>query len=145
MVARSTAARRKSTAKPAKNAAPDVIRLFFEGLAERGHEPMLASASGTLRFEFTDGAHVERWYVTLHKGDITVSRRNLRADTVLRADKELGQRLVTGEANAMASMLRGLLEPEGDRELLVAFSRLFPGPPRAHADRSTAGYSKRMR
>jgi len=45
----------------------------------------------------------------------------------------------------MAAMLRGLLEPEGDLELLVEFSRLFPGPPSAQAQRSTAGYSTRMR
>jgi putative sterol carrier protein len=39
-------------------------------------------------------------------------------------------RVASGEMNALVAFLRGALELEGDRWLLLPFQRLFPGPPR---------------
>jgi putative sterol carrier protein len=107
----------------------DATTEFFQELGERGHEPLLEKATGTIRFELTNGKRKARWLVTVKKGDITVSHANSRADCVVRADHELTNQIVTGEVNAMAAMLRGAISVEGKPELLVLFQRLFPGPP----------------
>ena len=104
---------------------------FFQELAARGHEPALAKATGTLRFDLRDGgARAERWLITISKGDVAVSHKNAKADCVVRVDRTLFGGIASGEANAMAAFLRGAIEVEGDRGLLLAFQRAFPGPPR---------------
>ena len=109
----------------------DATTEFFEELAARGHEPALAKATGTLRFDIRDGgARTERWLITITKGDVAVSHRNAKADCVVRVDRTLFEGLASGEANALAAFLRGAIEVEGDRGLLLAFQRAFPGPPR---------------
>ena len=50
---------------------------------------------------------------------MTVSRRNLSADSVVRVDRALFDRLVTGRANAMAEVLRGRIGVEGELEPLI--------------------------
>ena len=109
--------------------ATSATETFFAALGERGHEPLLEKAKGTLRFELKRGKQVDRWFVTIDKGAVSVSRKNAAADGTLRAPGELFDGLVRGEVNAMAAVLRGALEFEGDPELLVLFQRLFPGPP----------------
>jgi putative sterol carrier protein len=104
---------------------------FFHELGTRGHEPLLEKATGTIRFELTNGRRKARWLVTVAKGDVTVSHRNARADCVIRVDHGLFDQIVTGEENAMAAMLRGAVSVEGRPELLVLFQRLFPAPPRS--------------
>jgi putative sterol carrier protein len=101
---------------------------FFDDLADRGREPLLKSASGTLRFDMMDGDRVEHWRVRIDDGDVTVSRNKSRADAVVRLDKAMSDGLVTGRVNAMAAVLRGDLVPDGDLSLLLLFQRLFPGP-----------------
>jgi putative sterol carrier protein len=107
----------------------DATTEFFHELGARGHEPLLEKATGTIRFELTNGKRRARWLVTVKKGDVTVSHANARADCVVRTDHELSNQIVTGEVNAMAAMLRGAITVEGKPELLVLFQRLFPGPP----------------
>ncbi len=108
---------------------------FFAELGGRGHEPRLDAASGTLRFDLRQGKRVERWLVAVEKGDMTVSRRNVAADCVVSADLALFDDVVSGKTNAFAALLRGAAGVEGDVQLLVAFQRLFPGPPRARRKR----------
>jgi putative sterol carrier protein len=109
----------------------DATTEFFEALAARGHEPALARVTGTLRFDLRDGgARAERWLITISKGDVAVSHRNAKADCVIRVDRTLFDRIAGGETNAMAAFLRGAIDVEGDRGLLLAFQRAFPGPPR---------------
>jgi putative sterol carrier protein len=97
---------------------------FFEGLGARGHEPLLERASGTIRIELTNAKRAV-WLVTIEKGDVTVARRNARADCVVRAPEKLFDGVVKGRENAMAAVLRGEVAVEGDPELLVLFQRLF--------------------
>ncbi len=108
-------------------AAESVVERFFAELA--GPQPLLGNRSGTLRFEITDDGDVTYTYVSIDRGTIEVSRKKGRADAVLRIDRALAADLVTGRANAMAAVLRGVVDPEGDLGLLIAFQRLFPGPP----------------
>jgi len=106
----------------------DATAEFFDGLARRGHEPLLAKTTGTLRVELAGGKRTERWLVTVDHGDVSVSRRNAAADCTVRADRELFGRVADGETSAMAAVLRGALEVEGDPGLLVLFQRLFAAP-----------------
>jgi putative sterol carrier protein len=87
---------------------------------------MLANVTATVRFDLEDGGRRDRWFVVIEKGDVSVSRRNVRADCVLRAERSLVEGLVSGRVNAMAALLRGDLVAEGDPQLLVLLQRLFP-------------------
>ena len=107
----------------------DATDTFFAELGGRAHEPLLEKAKGTIRFELGRGKKTDRWFVAIDKGDVSVSRKNAAADGTVRATKELFDGLARGEVNAMAAVLRGALEFEGDPGLLVLFQRLFPGPP----------------
>jgi putative sterol carrier protein len=98
---------------------------FFDTLKRRGHEPLLERATGTVRFDIHSGRDVRHWLVGIEHGETSVSRRNGRADTVMQTDTGLFDRIVTGEANAMASILRGLVGVEGDQQLAVLIQRLF--------------------
>lgn len=118
---------------------------FFESLRRRGHEPRLRRATGTFRFELVDGKKIDRWHVSISKGDLTVSRRGGAADCVLRSDRALFDRLASGDLNGVAAALRGEFEAEGDWQLLVLFQRLFPGRASVARERLRAGYSKRMK
>src|SRR6476661_2274023 len=123
----------------------DATAEFFDALVARGHEPLLEKATGTMRFELKDGKKTDRWLVTVAKGDLTVSRQNLRADCVVRADKSLFDGIASGKTNAMAALLRGAMSVEGDLQLLVLFQRLFPGPPRSRRRRPTVVTAARQR
>jgi putative sterol carrier protein len=117
---------------------------FFDDLSQRGHEPLLQKAKGTARFDVVHGTKTDRWLLTIDKGDMAVARRNAAADCVLRADKALFDRVVTGEQSSVAAVLRGELGVEGDWRLLILVQRLFPGPPDAHKKGRPAGFARRQ-
>jgi putative sterol carrier protein len=108
---------------------------FFEELGTRGSEPLLRRSTGTVRFDLSNGKRTERWLVAITKGDLAVSRRNVRADCVVSADKALFDDIVTGKTHAVAAALRDELNLEGDVRLVVALQRLFPGPARSRRRR----------
>jgi putative sterol carrier protein len=110
---------------------------FFVAIRERGSSALLKYVSGTVRFDLCDGDRVDRWLVTVTKGEVTVKRRNGRADAVVRADQALFSDIVTGRKNAQAAYLRGALAVEGDMRLVVQLLRLLPGPPRAQVSEPT--------
>ncbi len=115
----------------------DATAEFFAKLARRGHEPLLEKVTGTFRFEVT-GERAEHWLVGVKKGDVTVSRGNVKADAVVRADRKVFDAIASGEMNALAATLRGAAVMQGDLGLLAGFQRLFPGPPRAKSTARTA-------
>jgi len=121
----------------------DVTEQFFDELAQRAHEPLLRKARGTIRFEIVDGKKVDRRIVTVDRGDISVSRRNVSGDGVIRVDKAVFERVASGRSNPIAAVLRNELAVQGDWRLLVLLQRLFPGPPKTRPSRRAAGYAKR--
>ncbi|HWS45026.1 MAG TPA: SCP2 sterol-binding domain-containing protein [Acidimicrobiia bacterium] len=123
----------------------DPITTFFDDLAERGHEPLLEKAVGSIRFDVVNGKQVERWFVTVDHGDVTVSRRNIGGSCTIRVDRPLLEEIVTGRKNAMAAVLRGAFSFDGDIELLMMFQRVFPGPPRPRARRRAAAPARSRR
>lgn len=111
------------------NGRSDATREFFERLAARRSEPLLQAVTGTIRFDLTADEGVEHWLVHIQEGEVKVSRRKVKADCVVTGDRDLFDRLVTGEVNAVAAVLRNELRIEGQAALLLAFQRLLPGPP----------------
>ena len=103
---------------------------FFEGLNERGHDPLLATTSGTVRVDLRKNGKVERWHISIDKGDIAVSHRRDASDCTVSAPADLFDRIASGEENAFAAALRGDVVVGGDTRLLVRLQRLFPSPPR---------------
>jgi putative sterol carrier protein len=123
----------------------DPVAGFFDELGARGHEPLLDKATGTVRFDVVSGRRTERWAVTVIKGELGVTRKDVSPDLVIRGERALLERVVRGEANAMAALLRGELTIDGDSELLVLVQRLFPRPRGARAAGRAAGYARRQR
>jgi SCP-2 sterol transfer family len=123
--------------------APDPTERFFDTVAAYGYAPLLRKADGTTRFEIVDGKRTSRWFVTVAKGHISVSRRGSgNPDCAIRADKALFEKIASGKVNAVAAVLRGDLAIEGDWRLLVWMQRLFPGQRRPRRA-PTAGYARR--
>ena len=115
----------------------DTIAEFFAELGRRGHEPLLEKAKGSARFEIADGRRIERWLVTIDRGDLRVSRGNAAADCILRLDRSTFERAVAGKLNMMAAVLRGAVTVGGDPRLLVLLRRLFMKPVRRRRSRAT--------
>ena len=108
---------------------------FFAELGRRGHEQLLEKLKATIRFDIAQGKKTSRWLVTIDRGDITVSGKNAPADSNVRVERALFERLVTGHANATAEVLRGRIGVAGQLEPLILLQRIFPGPPLAEAKR----------
>ena len=105
----------------------DPTARFFDELAGRAHEPLLRKATGSTRFDIRDGRRTRRWIVTVENGDIAVGKGGGEASSVVRVDKAVFDKIVTGRMNAVAAVLRGDLTLEGDWRMLVRIQRLFPG------------------
>jgi len=123
--------------------AGDPVAAFFDGLVERGHEPLLRKARGTIKFEIVDGKRVDRRVVSIDRGDISVSRRNVACDGVIRVDRAVFESIASGRSNPIAAVLRNEFAVQGDWRLLVLLQRLFPGPPKKQPSRRAAGYARR--
>ena len=106
----------------------DPTERFFVDLAARAHEPLLRKASGSMRFDVVHGRRTRRWLVAVERGDMTVSPGGGDASCVVRCDKAVFDKVASGRLNAVAAVLRGDLQVEGDWRLLVRMQRLFPGP-----------------
>jgi hypothetical protein len=111
---------------------------FFEELGRRGHERRLGAASGTLRFDLERDDSVDRWFLTIRHGDVEVHRDDRPADSVLRTNRVLFDKLVTGRANAYAAWTRHEMTIEGDPLIARLFQWFLPGPPGARHPRDLA-------
>jgi SCP-2 sterol transfer family len=121
----------------------DATTEFMNGLGRRGHDPLLRKVNETVRFDLSSGEKIDRWLVRIANGDVTVSHKGGAADTVISADRKLFDRMAHGEANPVASVLRGDVGWEGAWKSLVAVQRLFPGPPTAARGRPSASRGKK--
>src|SRR5262245_58409395 len=121
----------------------DATTQFFEELGQRGHEPLLENASGTIRFDIANGRKTDQWLLTIDKGDIAVAHRGGDADTVLRGAKPLFEDLAKGKTSPISAVLRGAVTVEGEWRTLVLLRRLFTGS--STAARETAARTERRR
>ena len=102
---------------------------FLDAVQARHDDPALRGVSGTIRFDLLHDGSIQPWLVTISDGRASVSQRKVKADCIARMEEDLFAGLTLGEANAVSAALRGEIEIEGDVSLLLAFQRLFPGPP----------------
>jgi hypothetical protein len=107
----------------------DQITDFFADLSRQGHIPTFDGEKATVRFEALTGNSTERWHVTVADGDVSVTRQNRPADSVVRMRQRDLEAIVTGTLNAQAALLRGLIDAEGKLAALMMFQRCLPGPP----------------
>jgi putative sterol carrier protein len=118
----------------------DTITTFLDGLGG-SPQPLLSHVTGTVRIDLDNGGGTRHWLLDIRQGAVEVSEAgaSTEADATMRTHRSVFERLITGEANAVATTLRGQLSMDGDITLLVAFQRVMPGPPVAAA----AGMSKK--
>src|SRR4051812_11273313 len=97
----------------------DTIKQFFDELVDQGHQPLLGKVHGAVRFDVSGGGgKVDHWLVTVDRGDVTIRQDTAAADCIMRTDRALFERLITGEENAIAATLRGAIVCSGNVELL---------------------------
>jgi putative sterol carrier protein len=118
---------------------------FFDALGSWGHEPSLEKVNGTVRFDLVNGKKTERWLIAIRKGDVSVSHRNVAADSVIRMTKAAFERMASGETNIFPALLRGEVVLEGDYRLLIVLRRLLRRRLTAGEPRRTAGYARGQR
>lgn len=99
---------------------------FFDGLAGRGHEPLLERTRTTVRFEVRDGDRIDRRVLRIHDGDLSLTDDDGEAHCTFRTDVATFDRLAEGRRNPMAATLAGEVEIEGDTKLVIRIQRLFP-------------------
>ena len=118
----------------------DPVAAFLSRLEERGPEPLLAKANGTVRFDITHDGGVATWFVHVRHGEIEVSQESdAEVTSRVYGDRRLFEAVCDGSANAMAAMLRTEMTFEGDAELLLLLQRVFPGPAASTHPRARAG------
>ena len=101
----------------------NTTQAFFNQLAERGHEPLLHSVSGTIQWDILGEGS---WFVVVQNGSLTVSRDTARADCVAACSREDFERMVVGKQNPTTLFLQERVNVTGDVGLLQLFQRLFP-------------------
>ena len=116
---------------------------LLEGLAERSREQPITVFNGVVCFDVREGDRVDRWYLKIAKGVVTVGRKGGEPDCVLSGDVATFDAVLSGKANAMAALLRGALAAQGKFILMTALQRLFPGSPGA-VGLPIAGYAERL-
>ena len=107
---------------------PDPTAEFFGTLRQRRHERLLREA-GTIRFDLTGEGETQHWFLEISHGDLSVSRDARAADCVIRADRGLFDKIVTGEANINTAWLRYQVAFEGNTRLARSFDQILPGLP----------------
>jgi hypothetical protein len=110
-------------------AAADPVSQFFAALDEPGHLATLEGDATVIRFDVLDGEKVERWRVSIARGEVAVTHSAGPADATVRIDRCHLEAMVTGHLNAQAAYLRGLFACEGSVGALMTFQRCLPGPP----------------
>ena len=119
----------------------DARERFFKEIGKQGHAPLLEGTSGVVLLEIKDGTRTERWYVTIRRGDVSVSREGKAPDTTIRTDGATFDAIVTGKMSTMPALLRGKLEVEGKVNLVVGLQALYK--PSVGAAEQVAGYARR--
>ena len=116
---------------------------LLQDLSERSHEQPVPGVDGVVRFDVKDGDRVDRWYLSITKGVVTVARKGGEPDCVLTGGRATFDAVLSGRANAVAALLRGAFNAQGKIILLSALQQLFPGSP-GIGGLPAAGYAERQ-
>lgn len=112
----------------------DATEEFFEKLARRGHARRLEINNGSVRFDITGDHRTEHWLVEMNDGDIEVSKTDVGGDAAIQADRAVFNRIASGEAYFLTTVLRGEASVQGNPRMLAMIRRLFPPPPTTPRD-----------
>ncbi|MEV1330234.1 SCP2 sterol-binding domain-containing protein [Micromonospora costi] len=116
----------------------EAIERFFESLPARAPEVLRGLLSGTLQIELANGQETQHWLVRMRPGEIEVGRHRGPADAIWYSSADLFERLVTGEAQGVAAVLRNESTFSGNVVLFLTFRRFFPDPPGTRDPREVA-------
>ncbi|WP_433318002.1 SCP2 sterol-binding domain-containing protein [Micromonospora chersina] len=108
------------------------------------HPDLPETTAGTMRLDLRDGARTEHWYLTIDHQEVRVARLADEADLVVRADREVFDRIAAGRLHPAAALLRNDLTAQGNLRLLLSLRRIFPGPPDARHPREVARAGSRV-
>jgi len=122
----------------------DAATAFFQDLGSRGYDPLLRSVTANVRFDLVSGKTTERWLLTIKKGNLSVSHRNVRADAVIQLGRDLFERVASGETTLLPAMLRGEVVLEGDYKLMIIIRRLLRTRLTVRRREAAAGYARRQ-
>ncbi|MEV7330861.1 SCP2 sterol-binding domain-containing protein [Micromonospora sp. NPDC093244] len=111
---------------------------FFESLPARAPAVLRGLADGTLQIDLGTGNRTEHWLVRMRPGAVEVSRNRGPADAIWYSSVELFDRLIAGEAQGIAAVLRNESTFSGNVVLFLAFRRFFPDPPGTRDPREVA-------
>ncbi|NYF58142.1 SCP2 sterol-binding domain-containing protein [Micromonospora purpureochromogenes] len=111
---------------------------FLERLSSRRRPHLPETLSGTIRLDLHDGGRTEHWYLTVYDQGVDVTRSPDDADLVVRADREVFDRLADGRTEVVQSLMRNEVTVQGEMRLLLALRRIFPGPADARHPRDVA-------
>ncbi|GAB2933733.1 hypothetical protein GCM10027280_21940 [Micromonospora polyrhachis] len=118
---------------------------FFKGLHQRRIAELPPDVTGTLRFDLATEAGMDRWFVTFREQNVWASREGEReADCVVSADRRAFDRMITGETQPAAAVLRNEISSWGRLPLFIHFLRLVPGPPNARHPRAMVNAERRQ-
>jgi putative sterol carrier protein len=110
----------------ARDASPENARVqaLFQLLGKEDANPLLRDVQGTLEFDLTD---VGQWQMKIDRGAVSVTEgKPERPDCVLVTDPEEFVRIVRGDDNIVAALLRGAIELSGNLTVAMSFRRLLP-------------------
>ncbi|MEU1359896.1 SCP2 sterol-binding domain-containing protein [Micromonospora zamorensis] len=111
---------------------------FFESLPARAPDVLGGLADGTLQIDLGSDHRTEHWLVRMRPGSVQVSRERGPADAIWFSSAALFDRLITGEAQSVAAVLRNESTFSGNVVLFLAFRRFFPDPPGTRDPRDVA-------
>ncbi|MET8203506.1 SCP2 sterol-binding domain-containing protein [Micromonospora taraxaci] len=111
---------------------------FFESLPARAPDVLGGLTDGTLQIDLGTDHQTEHWLVRMRPGSVLVSRERGPADAIWYSSAALFDRLISGEAQGVAAVLRNESTFSGNVVLFLAFRRFFPNPPGTRDPRETA-------
>ncbi|MFF3851913.1 hypothetical protein [Micromonospora sp. NPDC002575] len=119
-------------------ATTEATERFFATLPARAPAVLRGPVRGTLLLRLTSGADSEHWRVEMAPGSARVTRDTGPADAYWFGSADLFDRLVTGRAHGISSMLRNESTLAGDVLLYLVFRQFFPDPPGTRDPRAVA-------
>ncbi|MGA4728899.1 SCP2 sterol-binding domain-containing protein [Micromonospora taraxaci] len=111
---------------------------FFESLPARAPDVLGGLTDGTLQIDLGTDHQTEHWLVRMQPGSVQVSRERGPADAIWYSSAALFDRLISGEAQGVAAVLRNESTFSGNVVLFLVFRRFFPNPPGTRDPRETA-------
>jgi putative sterol carrier protein len=101
--------------------------------------------TATLRIDLDHEERTAHWFMSIDRGTVRVTEERSAADAVLRTTKEFFDRVVQGQANLFAGLVRGAAINEGDVSVVAHLRKIVTGmahmqdPPVVNAHRRGQG------